>query len=304
MWFKQLSLFQFAKPFSTTVAELESLLKPLVFTPCLPSFASSIGWTSPLGNANETLVYGTKRFLLIALQFEEKILPATVVRQAVIDKIAEIEAKEDRKVRAKEKESIKDEITQTLLPRAFSKKSVVMAYLDLEKQLVVVNSTSASRVERFIAFFKRAIAPADLHALEVKKPVDLMTDWLKGEALPSNMEIGQACVLRDPQQEARMIRCQNQNLFAANMQAFLKEACEVLSLSLIWKEHVKFTLTSQFALRGIKFQEEVLSLAESDYTETAEQRFDADFVLMTEMLSQLLDDLLAGCQVAATAEAA
>lgn len=296
MWFKQVSLFQFSKPFSISASELESLLKPLAFTPCLPSFASSIGWTSPLGNENKQLVYGTKRFLLIALQFEEKILPATVVRQAVLEKIAEIEEREARKVRGKEKESIKDEIIQTLLPRAFSKKSVVMAYLDLDKQLVVINSSTPSRVERFIAFFKRAIAPADLHAIEVKKPVDLMTDWLKGEALPRHFEIGQTCVLRDPQQETRMIRCQNQNLFAANIQAFLKENCEALSLGLIWKEQVKVTLTSGFALRGIKFQEEVLSLAESDYTETTEQRFDADFVLMTELLSQLLADLLQTCE--------
>ncbi|MDP1573806.1 MAG: recombination-associated protein RdgC [Coxiellaceae bacterium] len=295
MWFKQATLFQFSKPFSSSISELNDLLKPLAFTPCLPSFSSSIGWISPLGQAHQELVYGSKRFLLIALQFEEKILPATVVRQAVIEKIAEIEAKEARSVRGKEKQTIKDEMMQTLLPRAFSKKSMVTAYIDLKEQRLVLNSSTPSKVERFIAFFKRAIAPTDLHSVEVKKPINLMTDWLKGEAIPRSFEIGQACLMRDPQQEKRMIRCQHQDLFSANIQAFLKEECEVMSLAMVWKEQVKFTLTGEFSLRGIQFQEAVLSLAESDYTETAEQRFDADFVLMTELMSQLLDDLLQSC---------
>lgn len=295
MWFKQATLFQFSKPFSSSISELSELLKPLAFTPCLPSFASSIGWVSPLGQAHQELVYGSKRFLLISLQFEEKILPATVVRQAVIEKVAEIEAKEARTVRGKEKQNIKDEMVQTLLPRAFSKKSVVSAYIDLKDQLLVLNSSTPSKVERFIAFFKRAVAPVDLHTIAVKKPVDLMTDWLKGEDVPRNFEIGQACLLRDPQQEKRMIRCQHQDLFAANIQAFLKEECEVMTLAMAWKEQVKFTLTGEFALRGIQFQEAVLSLAQSDYTETAEQRFDADFVLMTELMSQMLEDLLQSC---------
>lgn len=292
MWFKQATLFQFSKPFSPSISALNELLQPLSFTPCLPSFASSIGWVSPLGNGASELVYGTQRFLLIALQFEEKILPATVVRQAVLEKIAEIEEKEARTVRGKEKQTIKDEMMQTLLPRAFTKKSVVMAYLDLKNQQLVLNSNTPAKVERFVAFFKRAVAPIELQAIEVKKPVDLMTDWLKGEDLPRHFQVGQSCVLRDAQQEKRMIRCQHQDLFAANIQAFLKEECEAMQLAMIWKDNVKFTLGGDFSLRGIQFQEAVLSLSQSDYTETKEQRFDADFVLMTELMSQLLEDLL------------
>jgi len=296
MWFKQATLFQFSKSFTLSQSALEDLLQPLAFSPCLPSFASSVGWVSPLGHAHQTLVYATKRFYMIALQFEEKILPATVVRQAVADKIADIEAKEARQVRGKEKQNIKDEMMQTLLPRAFTKKSVVMAYIDLEKQHLVLNTTNTSKAERFIAFFKRAIVPNEIHGIEVKKPVSLMTGWLKGDALPDDFVIGQACLLRDAQQEQRIIRCQQHDLFSKNIQAFLNEDCEVLQLAMTWKENVNFTLTGQFGFRRIQFQEGVLSLADADHAETPEQRFDADFVLMTELLSQLFSALLSTCQ--------
>lgn len=294
MWFKQASLFTFSKPFKMTQQALSDALTPLSFSPCLPSLPSSIGWVSPVDQRSSQLVYGSKRFWMICLQFEEKILPATVVRQAVLDKIDEIQIKEARAVRGKEKQSIKDDVVQTLLPKAFTKKALIYAVIDIERQRLILNSNLPAKTERFIAFFKRAIAPLSIEAINVKKPAEMMTEWLDGDDAPELFTIGQACVLRDAEQERRLIRCQNQDLFAPNIQSFLKEHCEVTQLAMAWKEQVKFTLMNDFSFRSIQFQEAVLALSKSDYTETAEQRFDADFVIMTEMLSQMVDDLLVG----------
>ena len=292
MWFKQASFFKLSRSFSSNQQALSDALAPLSFTPCLPSLPSSIGWVSPLGQSEEQLVYGSKRFWMICLQFEEKLLPASVIQQSLSEKIEEIEKKESRQVRGKEKQSFKDEITQTLLPKAFTKKTQIYAYIDIERHLLMINSNSAAKVERFVAFFKRAIAPATLSAVDVKKPAAVMTNWLKQDA-PDHFSIGQSCLLKDAQQERRMIRCQHQDLFAQSMQAFLKEGCEVSELALQWKDQLQFVLSADFSLKRMQFQEAVLALSKADYTETVQQRFDADFVIMTEIMSHMLDDLFA-----------
>lgn len=292
MWFKQASFFELSRSFSLNQKTLMDALLPLAFTPCLPSLPSSIGWVSPLDGSTESqLVYGSKRFWMICLQFEEKLLPAGVVRQAVSEKIAEIEKKEARVVRGKEKQSLKDEITQTLLPKAFTKKSCVYAYIDAEHKWLIINSNSAAKIERFIAFFKRAIAPASLSPFEVKKPSAVMTNWLKHET-SDHFSVGQSGVLQDPQQQRRIIRCQHQDLFSQSVQSFLKEGVEAAELALSWKDQLQFVLSSDFSLKRIQFQEAVLALSKEDHTETPEQRFDADFVIMTEIFSKLIDDLL------------
>lgn len=293
MWFKQASLFQFSRSPTFNQHQLMETLAPLTFTPCLPSLPSSTGWVSPLEMMDGPLVYGSKRFWMICLQFEEKILPASVIRQAIAEKVIEIENKEARAVRAKEKQSLKDEITQTLLPKAFTKKSRVYGLIDLERQYLVINSNMPAKIERFVSFLKRAIAPLDLKSVDVKKPSSVMTQWLKESDAPDNFTIGQSCMLQDPQQERRVIRCQHQDLLAHSVQLFLKEGCDIAQLALSWKDQLKFVLQSDFSLRSIQFQEAVLALSKADYTETAAQRFDADFVIMTEILSQLFDDLLA-----------
>lgn len=290
MWFKQASIFQFTRPLKMDQQQLSESLSPLIFTPCLPSLPSSIGWVSPIEQTENMLVYGNKRYWMICLQFEEKLLPAGIIRQALDEKIAEIEQKEARVVRGKEKQSLKDELTQTLLPRAFTKKSRIHAYIDLEHQWLIINSNTPAKVERFTAFLKRALAGIELKSPEIKKPSAIMTNWLK-EKEPNEFGIGQAGVLQDPQQQRRVIRCQHQDLGANGIQSLLKEGCEISQLALAWKDQLQFVLTSEFSLRSIKFQDAVVALSESDFTETAQQRFDADFVIMTEVLTQMIDDL-------------
>lgn len=292
MWFKQASIFQFTRPLKMDQQALCEALSPLSFTPCLPSLPSSMGWVSPIEHVDGPLVYGNKRYWMICLQFEEKLLPASVIRQAMEEKIVEIEQKESRVVRGKEKQSLKDEITQTLLPKAFTKKSRIHGYIDLDKQWLILNSNTPAKVERFIAFLKRAITTTDLKSPDTKKPAAIMTHWLKENA-PDEFGIGQSGVLQDAQQQRRVIRCQHQDLSATAILSLLKEGCEAVQLALTWKDQLQFVLASDFSLKSIQFQEAVIALSKSDYTETPQQRFDADFMIMTEILTNMIDDLYA-----------
>ncbi|OGT43739.1 MAG: recombination-associated protein RdgC [Gammaproteobacteria bacterium RIFCSPHIGHO2_12_FULL_40_19] len=292
MWFKQASIFQLSRALKMDQSSLSEALAPLSFSPCLPSIPSSMGWVSPIDQIDGPLVYGSKRYWMICLQFEEKLLPAAVIRQALDEKVFDIEQKEVRVVRTKEKQSLKDEITQTLLPKAFTKKSRVHGFIDLEHQWLILNSTTPAKVERFMAFLKRAVTTVNFKSPDIKKPTAVMTRWLK-ERLPDEFGIGQSGVLQDPQQHRRVIRCQHQDLLATAIQALLKDGCEIAQLALTWKEQLQFVLTSDFSLKSIQFQEAVIALSKSDYTETPEQRFDADFVIMTEVLTQLVDALYA-----------
>lgn len=91
---------------------------------------SSIGWVSPVDEDGAPLVRAVNGCMMLCMQIEEKILPAAVIRQELMDKVKQIESDEGRKVYQKQKLSLKDEITMTLLPRAFSKFTRFYAYID------------------------------------------------------------------------------------------------------------------------------------------------------------------------------
>ena len=287
MWFKQVKILQL----TTLIYDAETLegqLSNLAFQPCLPSLPSSYGWVSPLQQDNAPLVHAANGYMLLCMQVEEKILPAMVVNQALQEKVRVLENQQDRKLAKKEKYSLKEEITQSLLPRAFSKFTRVYAYIDLKNAWLVIGSNVAGKCEKFLELFKRSQQDFMVQAVNVKKISPILSQWLLHDNSPDSLLIEKSCVLSDPKQQSRVIRCQEQDLYAAAILSLLKEGCEVFQLSLSWQGKIHFTLSEDFGLKNIKYQDTVLDLAKDNYGESAAQRFDADFVIMTETLSALL----------------
>ena len=126
MWFKNLVVFRLATPWSITPAALEEALarKPLV--PCMGQTAMSRGWVAPKED-NGALVEALLPHFLIAHGTEEKILPASVINDEAKEKAQEFEAQRGYKPGRKQMRDIKDEITHSLMPRAFSRRKRVRA---------------------------------------------------------------------------------------------------------------------------------------------------------------------------------
>ncbi len=292
MWFKNIQLFRLSAPIKYSPEALENQLQRFAFSPCLPSFEESVGWHSPLDLEDSPLTYAANGYLMFCLQIEKKLLPATVIRQKLAERIKEIEQEEQRPIRAKEKRDLKDDIIVALRPRAFSQYTKIYAYIDTKKQLLILNTCTPSRADKFTHLFKRTFDDLNLVALETKKPGHEMTQWLQHNKLPGALHIEKSCVLQDPEQQNRIIRCQQQNLFASSIQSLVKDGCQVKQLGLSFDEDLSFILDDNFHIRSIRYQEELLAVAKETYAETPEQQFDADFVLMTEALDQLIEDLL------------
>jgi recombination associated protein RdgC len=291
MLFKQFQLFQLTAPIKYSNETLIERLEPFAFNPCLPSMPSSMGWVPPIEEEGEPLIRTMNGCIMLCLQLEEKILPSSVVAQALKDKIKKIEAAEDRRVRKKEKLSYKDELTQTLLMRAFTKFTRIQAYIDTKNNWLVLNTISAAKTELFLTMFKKVFGDV-ITSYEVHKPSTILTSWLKDQNYPTVFSIEKSCVLQDPNQQNRVIRAQQQDLFAESIQALVKEGCAVVQVGLCWYDRINFVLADDFSLRTIRLAEDDLIDVTDDF-ETKQQKFDADFLMLTETFAGLITDLLA-----------
>lgn len=291
MWFKQVQVFQLNDLSNKLVDGVASLLEPLAFSPCLPSMADTVGWVAPVDEEGADLARNVNGNIMLCIQFEEKILPATVINQAVVEKIKHIEQTADRKVRQKEKLALKDQVVTTLLPRAFSKLSRVYAYIDTKNHWLVLGTANANKTEKFIDLFKKSITDK-IKPVEIKKIAPTITHWLQHQSYPTDFAIEKTCVLQDPNQQKRVIRCQQQDLFAGSIQSLLKDGCEVKQLALSWQDRVNFILTTDFIINSLSFNDELTEHVKELEVETKQQLFDADLFIMSETLSGLLKALL------------
>lgn len=291
MWFKQIQLFQLVGSLRYSAEELSAALLPLAFRPCLPSIPTSSGWVPPVDDAEAPLVQEINGCIMICLQIEERILPAAVIRQELAEKVKQLEATHDRKLRSKEKNALKDEVIMTLLPRSFTKLSRIYAYLDTKNHWLVLGTSNDKKTEQFLGILKKCISE-EVHPFDIKKLRPLMTQWLKHQSYPQTFTIEKSCVLQDANQKTRIIRCQQQDLFATSVQGFIKDGCEVKRLALLWQDSIHFALLDDFTLQSMKFEDQLLTQAADLEAETKQQQFNADFLIMTQTLSSLLKNLL------------
>jgi len=294
MWFKNIRAYRLTSPFELSAEQLETQLSGGVFTPCAKSQALSMGWVPPLGDEAELLVHAANGRLLLCLKREEKLLPSTVVREQLEEKVAEIQNEQARKVYRKEKLSLKDEIIQDCLPRAFSRSSRTFAFIDTRSRWIFVDAASASRAEELLNLLRDGIGSFPVMLPQVNNaPSATMTGWLAHQNLPDDFALGEECELREPGEEGGVVRCRGVDLLSEEVETHLNAGKQVARLSLSWDERLSLVMAEDLCLRRLKFSDELLK--ENDEIPEAElaARLDADFALMSDAVVALQERVIA-----------
>lgn len=288
MWFRQFQIFKIIDPIQSQANAFAKQLEQFAFVPCAPSMMMSMGFVPPIDEDEEPLARGINQCIMFTLQIEEKILPASVIHEALKMRLKEIERDEGRRVRQKEKLAIKDEIIFTLLPRAFSKLSKIYAYIDTKNNLLVINHTNAKKVEWFLNLLNKAVGEIFV-PLDLIKPAPILTHWLRRQDYPTEFAIDRACVLQDPKQQNRIIRCHQQDLFAGGIQALLNDGCEVSQIALTWQDKIYLVLDEHLSFRSVRLLDEDVTMR--DGMQTAQQQFNSDLLIMSELFNALFKDI-------------
>lgn len=286
MWFKNVRLYQFTRPFELSADELDTKLAGFVFEPCSSFERSRFGWVSPLGKEEEALSHCVGHYIMVCARKDEKLLPASVVNDVVNEKVEELEAKQSRKVYRKEKLQIKDDVIAALLPRAFSRTRKVFAYIDTQAGLLVINTSSASAAEELISGLRECLGSMPVVPADVQQaPGSVMTRWLQAQSADGQFEISENCELFNPAEDGNSIRCSGQDLTADEIRVHLEAGKQVKKLGVVWNQSLSCVLADDLTISRLRFEDMVLEKAQEADAETAAQQFDQDFAIMTLTLS-------------------
>lgn len=148
------------------------------------------------------LVHQSGNFFLISARKEERILPASVVNDAVKEKVEEIESAQQRKVYKKERDQIKDDTIQAMLPKAFIRRGVITAAIAPKLGLIIVNNASAKRAEDLLSTLREVMGSLPVRPVTVKiAPSATLTDWLKTGQASEGFHVLDECELQDTHED-------------------------------------------------------------------------------------------------------
>lgn len=291
MWFKNITLFQLTHPFRVSPESLEEKLAERSARKCGPLEMSTIGWSSPLPNGTAH-VLPVDGCLLIAAKKSEKILPATVVREALEERIAEIESSEARDVRNKEKQRLRDEITVELLPRAFSRSRTTYALIDPENSWLLIDSASRPRAEEMTVLLRESLGSLQITNPETEaSPAGAMSQWLFNGTPPAGFTMDDECEIRENDEPGGTIRCKNIDITQGAVRKHLENQAQVVKLALSWNDRLSFVLDNEFTLRRIKPLEVIDNLREENDDIDAEALFVADLILFQAEIRSVIQRL-------------
>ncbi|MBM7059710.1 recombination-associated protein RdgC [Pseudomonas sp. UL073] len=293
MWFRNLLVYRLTQDTPFDAEALEAALATKPARPCASQEVTTYGFVAPFGKGEDApLVHVSQDFLLIAARKEERILPGSVVKDALKDKVEEIEAAQMRKVYKKERDQLKDEIIQAFLPRAFIRRSQTVAAIAPKLGLILVNSASARRAEDLLSTLREAIGSLPVRPLTVKvAPTATLTEWVKTQQAAADFTVLDECELRDTHEDGGVVRCKRQDLTSEEIQLHLSAGKAVTQLSLAWQDKLSFVLDDKTIIKRLRFEDLLTEQAEQDGGDDALAQQDASFTLMMLTFSEFLPAL-------------
>ena len=287
MWFRNARSYKLPGRLGIDASELSQRLSRRPFQPCRPSQPVSSGWVAALSDDATDFVHKSGDYWLIRLQREQRLLPASVIRSEVNSRIQEIQTGQGRRIQRKERLDIVDEVTQDLMPRAFTKSQYLEALINDREGWVWANTASAARAEELLSLLREGLGNLPVTIPDTQKsPVIVMSQWLLNGGLPDGMSLGGDVDLEDPQEEGGVVRARGMNLESDEIRRHIESGKQAVRLALSWQDQIDFVVDKDLGLRRIRFSDELKGINEELHEDVLARR-DADCLLMGETLSTL-----------------
>jgi len=293
MWFKNLRLYRLSQPFSLSAEELDPLLQQRAFRPCGSHEPSSLGWSAPLGRGREALAHELSDCLMVCVRQEDRLLPPAVISEALEEKLQALEEGEGRRPGRRERNELRDEIIQQLLPRAFARSLKTYAMIDRQQGWILVDAVSANKAEILIGLLRETLGSLPVRSFEVNQaPAAVFTGWLEQPERYPDFELLDSCELRDPAEDGGVIRCKGLDLAGEEIRGHLAAGMQAVKLMVAWDERIACSLEADLALKRVKFLDLIQEQATDVQTEDEVARFDVEFSLMCLEFRRLIPRLL------------
>lgn len=297
MWFKNLKVYKLKELIKLDQEAIEKSLNSFVFSPCGSLDLEESGFVPPLGRLSEALLDVVDGQYIVCVRFEKKLLPMTVVREQVAEKIEQYTAEHNRAPRGKEKTELKDSVMLALIPKAFATHSDIYAWIDNVNGFVYVDTSSDKKAENVLSLIRKALGTLPVVPLDVKESVTTVTtNWLLKNQIPSRFELGTQINLVSTRDENKTVAAKSSDLLEDDIIQHLRGDKIVSKLSLIFDNEFSFMIDDQLSIKRIKFSEDIVHPEENDNYDQQEkdelEQMNSDFFIQTASFRKLIPYLI------------
>lgn len=231
-------------------ATLDAALESVPLKPLGGLEMATSGFGSPYAPEGTALTQRVGHHIGGILLSESRVLPAAAVRSAA-DKVAEEEAQRTGEpVGRKRKKQIKEEVELQMIPKAFIVAGGLMLTINTRDGWITANSAGEKAAQSLIERLREglgsfAVTPAFSGDLR-----SVMTKWMRGEAVPDGVQIGDSADLEDS--GGAKIKVSGLELSDPSILEHLDNGFQCTRIDLAIDGKVTLSLSDDFSVKKIK----------------------------------------------------
>ena len=287
--FKNFRFYRIHSDWPADEPSLNEALATAAFKPCPAYSEKSVGFEPPIEILEDLLCRRLSGVDLLQLRYQTKLLPPSVIKEALADRVIDFERRTARPPARGEKRELKEEVYSELLPRALLKSDRIRAFYIQSEQVLAVATPSEKVAEEFLDKLRDALGSLQGTPLEYQKSAQMLMKqvFLGGDA--GKFFVGRECRMKDPSEQTSTVNWLDMDINDQSVQTHVKDGLVLDRLGLSWNAQVGFVLADDLVLRKVKFE----GLAELDELDQEDpiMRHDAEVVLTTGLIKSLLGAL-------------
>lgn len=288
MWFKNLTVYRLPDQWNWSAADLEAALGRMPLQPCSALQMRSRGWVAPSPSGRLLHTVGTQH--LLALGIDQKLLPASVIRQEAERRAAEQAETQGFPVGRRQMRALKLQVADELRARALTRRILTRAWIDADAGWFALDSASATRAEEVVETLRDTLESFAVQMWDTERSVSgSMAAWLQRGA-PAPFSLEQDLELQSADAQKSTVRYRNHPLDSPDIRTHLSGGKRPTQLGLTWNGRIAFILTEKLHLKRLQFLELAPEREDGGQIDPLEQ-FDLDFTVMAGELGKLLGDL-------------
>src|SRR3954463_9921759 len=277
MRFKNLLVYRLDPKWKVEPRVLENILAGRALQPCNSFEMESHGWIPP--REGDAFLYTQNRHWLLTLGMEQKLLPASIIRQVAAERAAELAKKQGHSIGRKQMREIKERVLDELLPRALARRIATAAWVDPENRWFVVDAAADSKGERVLETLRKSGNEFPAKRLDTQvSPSTAMTTWLAEGEISPDFTLDQDLELRGGDENKATVRYVRHALGGKDIQAHIAAGKVATRLGMTWKDKISFVLTETLQIKRITFLNLLRQETDSN-ADNKEEQFELDFAL-------------------------
>lgn len=285
--FKNVRLYRLTGAWPESEQELTEALSAASFRPCGPLTEKTSGWEPPGADPAGLLGRRLDGADLLQLRSQSRLLPSAAINEALEERIEEFRDRMGQEPSHREKRRLKEQTRDSLLPKTLLRSERTRGFLFLSEKIFAIDASTPAKADRFLEYLRAPLESVDTINLTFRRSLaDLLTRIFLGDA-PSGINLGRECRMQDASDNRSRVHWVDMDLTDASIRKHVRDGMKLTHLAIEVGSIMSCVIDENGALSKLR----LLGMDAKEETEDPQARLDAEFVLLTGTLRQLIDVL-------------